>query len=190
MFDGEKIARKALLRAHEIEAEKKHRRIINRRAAAIFGLFAASAVIALLIFPPGKLTGNRIFIYNEQVPLAAYPILQADEYATKYFGAEQCISIPNVGDITAAAETHGLNAVLFNPVNNPCYFTFEIILTDKEESIYKSGLIEPGMCIENPALLKELEKGEYKAVLVIRFYDLESLDLINTVSLPLNIIAA
>ena len=56
---------------------------------------------------------------------------------------------------------------LQNPEGNPCYFTFEIILTEGEETIYTSKLVEPGKAITDVTLSRALEKGEYPAVIKI-----------------------
>ena len=56
---------------------------------------------------------------------------------------------------------------LQNPEGNPCYFTFEIILTEGEETIYTSKLVEPGKAITQITLSKELSAGEYPAILKI-----------------------
>ena len=32
---------------------------------------------------------------------------------------------------------------LMNPEGNPCYFTFEIVLNDTDETIYTSKMVEP-----------------------------------------------
>ena len=56
---------------------------------------------------------------------------------------------------------------LMNPEGNPCYFTFEIVLSDTGESIYKSAMVEPGKTISNVKLNHSLSAGEYKAVIKI-----------------------
>ncbi len=56
---------------------------------------------------------------------------------------------------------------LMNPEGNPCYFTFEIVLSDTGESIYKSAMVEPGKAISNVKLNHSLSAGEYKATIKI-----------------------
>lgn len=179
MFDGKKIAKQALLRVDEIKAKRKRGRMMKRGAVAMLGLCAASVVIVLLIFPFGKLPDDYIFLDDEKIPLAALPSLQADENAKQYTGTEQGFIIPIISDVTITADTHDVNIVLFNQKDNPCYFVFEIVIEDTEEAIYVSGLIEPGMCIENLMLTKTLAQGKYDAVLKIHFYELETLTSIN-----------
>ena len=69
--------------------------------------------------------------------------------------------------ITISADTKDVTMNLQNPEGNPCYFTFEIILTEGEETIYTSKLVEPGKAITDVTLSRALEKGEYPAVIKI-----------------------
>ncbi len=77
------------------------------------------------------------------------------------------IRIPGYPRITISADTKDVTMNLKNPEGNPCYFTFEIVLTDEEETIYTSKLVEPGKAITDVTLSHALEKGEYPAVIKI-----------------------
>ena len=46
------------------------------------------------------------------------------------------IRIPGYPRITISADTKDVTMNLKNPEGNPCYFTFEIVLTEGEETIY------------------------------------------------------
>lgn len=50
---------------------------------------------------------------------------------------------------------------------------FNIILKDTEELIYSSGLIEYNSYINTIQLTKEIEEGEYEAIVFIQLYDKE-----------------
>ncbi len=82
-------------------------------------------------------------------------------------GNQQGIRIPGYPSITIAAGKEDVTMNLMNPEGNPCYFTFEIVLKDTGETIYKSDMVEPGKAISNVKLSHSLEKGEYKAVVKI-----------------------
>lgn len=56
---------------------------------------------------------------------------------------------------------------LMNPEGNPCYFTFEIVLNDTDETIYTSKMVEPGKAITEVTLEKTLAAGEYPATIKI-----------------------
>ena len=196
MFDGKQIARQALLRAEELKADKKRRRI--QRTISILSLCTASVIIVLLIIPFGNLSDNYIgelsdeSLLNDdiQVPLADFSLPQIDENATLCTGTEQGITIPDIRNITIDADTLDISTTLFNPENNPYYFQYEIVLTNSDEAIYNSDLIKPGMCVETPTLARTLTKGEYDAVLKIHYYGMESYTFINSVDISLNLIVA
>ena len=76
-------------------------------------------------------------------------IVQTDGIKEKPEG----IRIPGYPRITISADTKDVTMNLQNPEGNPCYFTFEIILTEGEETIYTSKLVEPGKA-EYPAVIK------------------------------------
>ena len=86
-------------------------------------------------------------------------------------GDEQGIKIPGYGTVTLPANKTDVKMVLLNPEDNPCYFTFELVVED--ETYYTSGLVEPSKCIEDLKLAKPLKKGNYKAVLKVRAYSLD-----------------
>ena len=177
MFDGDNIAKQALHRAEELKVEKNRRRTM-RGMVSLIGSCTAFLVIALLIFPFGNLSDDGIFIGDDQVPLAEFTIPQADENAKPYTSseqAEQSIKIPDIGKTIIAANGDEMAMLLLNPAGNAYDFIFEIILAKTGETIFKSGLVSRGMCIENPILSRTLAKGEYSAVLRIFFVSENSL---------------
>lgn len=58
-------------------------------------------------------------------------------------------------------------------LNEDFYLQFNIILRDTDEVIYSSGLVEYGNYIDKLKLNREIEKGEYDAVVFIRPYDIK-----------------
>lgn len=83
------------------------------------------------------------------------------------------IRIPGYPRITISADTKDVTMNLMNPEGNPCYFTFEIVLTDEEETLFTSKLVEPGKAVTNVTLSRALEKGEYPAMIRIKTTSLE-----------------
>jgi hypothetical protein len=77
------------------------------------------------------------------------------------------IRIPGYPSITIAADKENVTMNLYNPEGNPCYFTFEIVLSDTNETIYKSDMVEPGKAITNVKLKYGLAAGEHNAVIKI-----------------------
>lgn len=77
------------------------------------------------------------------------------------------IRIPGYPRITVAADATDVTMNLKNPEGNPCYFTFEIVLTEGNETIYVSNMVEPGKAVTNVTLSRALNKGEYPAMIKI-----------------------
>lgn len=96
-------------------------------------------------------------------------VAETDSVAEKPEG----IRIPGYPRITIQADTKDVMMNLINPEGNPCYFTFEIVLTEENETIYVSEMVEPGKSITDVTLSRALEKGEYPAVIKITTTSLE-----------------
>lgn len=50
------------------------------------------------------------------------------------------------------------------------YMTFALYLTDTNEKLYQSGLVKPGMFIQEMTLSRALEAGQYKAYIFVQPY--------------------
>ena len=77
------------------------------------------------------------------------------------------IKIPGYPSITLPKDQKTVNVALLNPEGNPCYFTFEIVLKDTGESIYKSKLVPPGKAITEITMSRALSAGAYNATIKI-----------------------
>lgn len=83
------------------------------------------------------------------------------------------IEIPGYPSLYISAGSTDANVMLSNPEGNPCYFVYELILSDTGESLYRSGLIPPGEAVSGITLNRSLSAGEYQAVLSVSTYSLE-----------------
>ena len=77
------------------------------------------------------------------------------------------IKIPGYPSITIAANTPNVTMALLNPEENPCYFKFEIVLKDTDETIYESQFVPPGKTITDVTLTRGLSEGEHPATIKI-----------------------
>lgn len=77
------------------------------------------------------------------------------------------IKIPGYPSISLPANKQDAEVALLNPEGNPCYFTFELVLTDTDEVLYTSKQVEPGQMIANITLNRALPAGQYNAELRI-----------------------
>ena len=83
------------------------------------------------------------------------------------------IKIPGYPSITLPKNQKTVNVALLNPEGNPCYFTFEIVLKDTGESLYKSKLVPPDKAITEITMSRALPAGEYDATIKITTTSLE-----------------
>ena len=83
------------------------------------------------------------------------------------------IKIPGYPSITLPADTENVTVALLNPEGNPCYFTFELVLTDTGEVLYTSGMVAPGKVLTDITLSRPLAAGEYNATIRISTASLE-----------------
>mgnify|MGYP005781838849 FL=1 len=81
------------------------------------------------------------------------------------------IALPGYEEINMAAETDTAYVALWNPPTNPCYFQFQV--TYEGETLYESGLIEPGKAVTEVPLGRTFEAGTYDLKIVIKTFSLE-----------------
>ena len=84
------------------------------------------------------------------------------------------IMMPGFGTITMDAGSTTVHAALANPEGNPCYFKYQISLSDTGEQIYESGWIEPGMAVTEWTISEELPEGEYPIYILVQTGSLEN----------------
>ena len=191
MFDSKEIAKKALIRVEEIKEKKKRGRRRLEVTIAVAGVCTAAAAIYAVAPTIGPLNPN-IVIEDGALPLGSFPL--SDNDAIPYKDAARAaeppgITIAGYDSVTVRAGETCAEMILLNPESNACRFSFEIVLADAEETLYKSGLVAPGMCVENIKLSRPLEKGEYKACLIIRAYEAENFDMVSDARVEFDLIA-
>ena len=209
MLDSKEMAKAALRRVEEIKLNRRRKRRLREAAGLALCMCVVVSVVVIVIgLLPLSPPADHAFFEDGQAPLAA-PLMpdagatlyNATLYKTNETDNGPGYLLPCYDTVTIPAGSSELEMVLLNPENNPCWITFKIALdnTDEtlyasgldntDETLYASGLVGPGMCIENPALSKTLDKGEYKAVLLIHTYGLDSFAAMNGASVEFTIIA-
>lgn len=71
-----------------------------------------------------------------------------------------------------ANTSKNLSIPLENPEGNPCYFSFEILLSDSGEVIYSSDMVPPGEKISRINITREFDAGDYPATIKIKTNEL------------------
>ena len=137
----------------------------KKRILVILGSILALTIFAVILFLSVTKKDPDSAFSPDLDPNA---VVQTDSIAEKPTEKPEGIRIPGYPRITIPADTKDVTMNLKNPEGNPCYFTFEIVLTDEEETIYMSKMVEPGKAITNVTLTHELEKGEYPAMIKIK----------------------
>lgn len=83
------------------------------------------------------------------------------------------IAIPGYSDISMP--TGSISHIsLWNPKGNPCHFKFFIVLDETKETLYESGLVEPGKAVTEQKLKKEMKEGTYAVTIEIKSYSLKN----------------
>jgi len=89
------------------------------------------------------------------------------------------VAIPGWGSITIPANKTEVTVNFRNPDENKglYYLTFELRLLNNSEQgyevLYTSGLVEPGLYIQNITLSRGLKKGTYDAVVHVQPYRMD-----------------
>lgn len=89
------------------------------------------------------------------------------------------VAIPGWGSITIPKNETKVKVEFTNPKENEglYYLTFELRLPDNSEQgyevLYTSGLVEPGLYIQNIELSRALEEGTYDAIIHVQPYRMD-----------------
>lgn len=141
--------------------------------------------VLLLALAAALLLGWRLWQQGRQpvtLPEAAPPLagLRLDENAEAYTETPRDatpelsgIKVPGYDTLHLPAGETELGLTLPNPEDNPCYFSFELLLADTGESLYSSRLVAPGSCLGSVSLSRPLEAGTHTLIIKIRSYSLE-----------------
>lgn len=83
------------------------------------------------------------------------------------------IALPGYDDIIAKKGSGYAYVALYNPKNNPVYFSFKVILDESKETLLETDLIPPGKAVKEIPIDKKLDVGEYDMTFVIKTYSLD-----------------
>ncbi|HDN2514139.1 TPA: hypothetical protein P1K40_000321 [Clostridioides difficile] len=83
------------------------------------------------------------------------------------------IAIPGFNEIKAKSGEGAAYVALWNPMDNPVYFEYDIIMDQTGESILRTNLIPPGKAVTKLPLNKSLKPGTYDITLNVNTYSLD-----------------
>lgn len=92
---------------------------------------------------------------------------------------EDEILIPGYDSMIMKANTKEQQVDMGNPSDNKCYFVIVLKLTDGTE-LYRSDYLKPGEGLEEITMEKELDVGEYQAIIEYNCYALEDKSTLNS----------
>lgn len=83
------------------------------------------------------------------------------------------VSIPGFSELSFNLKSDTQNVNIYNPENNKCYMNFRMVLADgtllwKEDNVY------PGYGFHKIKIKNQIDKGEYKANLIIKCFDIKT----------------
>lgn len=108
---------------------------------------------------PGSTAGSQAIPNGATLPIQPNETPTPERVAAEM----QNVAIPGWRVITIAANTTDVVVDFFNPEDNAgaFYLTFAITLAGENETLWSSGLVEPGSHVRNITLSHPVEAGEY-----------------------------
>lgn len=130
---------------------------------------------------PSEPVAGGTSVSGENTPDVPERDPNAGEYVEpkKDNAAQKGISIPGWNSISIPRNKKEVTVDLYNPEANEgqYHLTFELRLPDDSEQgyevLYKSGLVDPGLHIQNITLSRELDAGVYDAMIHVQPYRMD-----------------
>ena len=129
--------------------------------------------VLLLLLLAGLILGSFWYLKEDDIPGLDESAIAYHVEGVKNTDPSQ-IMMPGFGTITMDAGSTTVHAALANPEGNPCYFKYQISLSDTGDQIYESGWIEPGMAVAEWNISEELPEGEYPIYILVQTGSLEN----------------
>lgn len=160
------------------EKKKKCQKWFKVLAAAVPALILAVAVPKMMCNTPDygepPISGDYTSDAPERDP-------NAGEYVDQQEKAPEAegIAVPGWNTLNIPKDKKEVTVDFYNPEENEGRYqmTFELRLPDESaqgyEVLYKSGLVDPGLHIQNITLSHELEEGTYDATIHVQPYRMD-----------------
>ena len=150
-------------------SKQEHSGIVLQTKHIVIGIILAVAVIAAAVLVGMNLSRSKqqdTFTPDLEQGTSAW---SGDQLPDKSADSGEAvgIKIPGYPSISLPANQETVQVALLNPEGNPCYFTFELVLSDTDEVLYTSKQVPPGQMIEEIKLSRPLESWQNIATLRI-----------------------
>ena len=140
-----------------------------KKFKVIFGLIIVVILVLIMFFTKNNNNfEDNIDEVNDNV-----------ETIVKQENTTKNVAIVGTKNLIINANTKDVEVNFVNPIENEglYYQTFELRLLNDEETgyevLYKSDMVEPGREINEITLAREIEKGEYDAILYVQPYRMD-----------------
>jgi len=144
------------------------------RAGVIMTVVGATALVCIGFF---WFFGGRL-LYDDGIQFEPEQLLAE---------SASSITIPGFESMTIEAGQTTVSTYLYNPESNTCYFEILIHLTETDETIYASKLVAPGQELYEIELTRELEEGDYRAIVEYRAYAAGTFTELNGANVPFDL---
>lgn len=136
--------------------EKEQGGIVLQKKHIVIGIIAAVVIIVTAVLAGMKLSRSQqqdTFTPDLEQGTGAW---SGDQLPDKSADSGEAvgIKIPGYPSISLPANQQTVQVALLNPEGNPCYFTFELVLSDTNEVLYTSKQVPPGQMIEEITLTR------------------------------------
>lgn len=138
-------------------------------------------VSALLLIGVGLFCG--LFLREWLTDPDLDPNAQDYPYQNEVTVQEGEIAVPGFSAMLFPADRVGVQSILVNPEENECYFVYSFSLKGSAEVLYRSGMIPPGMAVQEQTLSRPLAAGEYTLIIRVQTYSLEDKHEMNGVNM-------
>jgi hypothetical protein len=155
-------------------AEAPKRRIQPVRVLLV--LLAAAILVGVGVFC-GLYLRERLIDPDLDPDAEDYP------YQNEVTVQEGEIAVPGFSAMIFPKDRVSVQSVLVNPEENDCYFVYSFILMETGEELYRSGMIPPGMAVQEQTLSRPLAAGEYMLLVRVQTYSLEDKHEMNGVNM-------
>lgn len=166
MFDGTKIAARALQRAEEIKYQKRSRNNKIKTATTLCLCVLCVGIFTNFLSNGAAATDEYFVLVDSPVPLAGLRV-------TEIGAGGALLTIPVIESITIPADRTDVSFNVTNPQENNNYLVFVIALDETGKVIYESEKIAPGASLGIIELLNPLREGVHTATLNIKTYSLQ-----------------
>lgn len=170
--------------------ESKEKMIIKEKRTKLYKdiAFILLIILLLILFDRRSLKANEEVIRPPDFETGSVN-WSGKKHMDKESVTSDTLQIPGFKSMKVKANSNEVDVNLYNPEKNKAYMILRLVLTDTEELLYESNMIEPGKGLYSINLLSELQEGTYKAQIHYEPYDMNDYTRLNGAVMNFDLIA-